>query len=47
MKALTAFIKKEIMEQFRTGKLIVLGVLFVLVGIMNPAVAKTPRPLVI
>ena len=35
-----AFLKKEIMEQFRSGKLLFLGILFVLFGIMNPAVAK-------
>ena len=40
MKSLIAFIKKEIMEQFRTGRLMILGMLFILFGIMNPAVAK-------
>lgn len=40
MKSLIAFTKKEIMEQSRTSKLIILGILFVLFGIMNPAVAK-------
>lgn len=40
MKSLLAFIKKEVMEQFRTGRLMILGMLFVLFGIMNPAVAK-------
>ncbi len=40
MKSLMAFIKKEMMEQLRTGKVMFLGILFVLFGIMNPAVAK-------
>ena len=35
-----AFLKKEFFEQLRTGKLMILGILFVLFGIMNPAVAK-------
>ena len=40
MKSLLAFIKKETMEQFRSGRLMILGILFILFGIMNPAVAK-------
>lgn len=40
MKSLLAFIKKEITEQLRTGRLMILSLLFVLFGIMNPAVAK-------
>ena len=40
MKSLFAFMKKEILEQIRTGKIILLGLLFVLFGIMNPAIAK-------
>ncbi len=40
MKALFAFIKKEYLESARTGKLIILILLFVLFGIMNPAIAK-------
>jgi len=40
MKALIAFTKKEFTEQLRSGRLTVLGILFVLFGIMNPAVAK-------
>jgi ABC-2 type transport system permease protein len=40
MISLIAFIKKEMMEQLRSGKLMLLGILFVLFGIMNPAVAK-------
>lgn len=40
MKPLLAFIKKEYLEAARTGKLIILVLLFVLFGIMNPAIAK-------
>ena len=40
MRSLIAFTKKEVLEQLRTGKLVVLSILFVLFGIMNPAVAK-------
>ena len=40
MKSLIAFIKKEFTEQLRSGRLMILGLLFVLFGIMNPAVAK-------
>lgn len=40
MKSLLAFIKKEIMEQARSGRLMILGILFFLLGVMNPAVAK-------
>ena len=40
MKALIAFLKKELLEQLRTGRLMLLSILFVLFGIMNPAVAK-------
>lgn len=35
-----AFLKKEFLEQLRTGKLVILGILFALFGVMNPAVAK-------
>ena len=35
-----AFLKKDFMEQSRSGKLTILGILFALFGIMNPAVAK-------
>ncbi len=35
-----AFMKKEMLEQVRSGKLVILSILFVLFGIMNPAVAK-------
>ena len=40
MKSLFAFIKKECMEQLRSGRLWITLALFVLLGIMNPAVAK-------
>ena len=40
MKAFIAFMRKEITEQARTGKILFLGILFILFGIMNPAVAK-------
>ena len=40
MKAFVAFMKKEWMEQVRSGKLIILGIVFVLFGVMNPAIAK-------
>lgn len=40
MKILIAFIKKEWMEQFRSGKIVILGILFLILGIMNPAIAK-------
>ena len=37
MRSLLSFLKKEYMETVRTGKLIILILLFMLVGIMNPA----------
>lgn len=40
MKQLTAFTKKEFLEQLRTGKLFILTILFCLFGIMNPVIAK-------
>lgn len=40
MSAFAAFVKKEVLEQQRSGKLTVLGILFVLFGIMDPAIAK-------
>lgn len=40
MKTFFAFTKKEIKEQLRSGRITVLCLLFVMVGIMNPAVAK-------
>lgn len=40
MKQLTTFIKKEFLEQLRSGKVMILGTLWCLFGIMNPAIAK-------
>ena len=40
MSSLLAFMKKEITEHLRSGRLLILCILFVLLGIMNPAVAK-------
>lgn len=40
MSSFLAFTKKEITEQVRSGKLMFLCILFVLFGIMNPAIAK-------
>lgn len=40
MKPLLAFMKKEYQETVRTGKFIILVLLFVLFGFMNPAIAK-------
>jgi ABC-2 type transport system permease protein len=40
MKSFSALLRKELTEQLRSGKLTVLGILFVLFGIMNPAIAK-------
>lgn len=40
MKQFAAFTKKEILGQLRTGRLLVLIIIFCLFGIMNPAIAK-------
>lgn len=40
MKAMMAFFKKEIREGVRSGKFLILGILFLIFGIMNPAIAK-------
>lgn len=40
MKPIIAFTKKELIEQARTGKVLFLGILFFLFGVMNPAIAK-------
>ncbi|HEM3612601.1 TPA: ABC transporter permease [Streptococcus suis] len=40
MKSFIAFSKKEIFECVRTGKFTILGLLFLIFGIMNPAIAK-------
>lgn len=39
-KLLPAFLKKELLEAVRTGKLLIITLLFLLFGIMNPAIAK-------
>lgn len=40
MRSLIAFLKKEITEQIRSSRLMIVAILFILFGIMNPAVAK-------
>lgn len=40
MKSFLAFFKKEILDSIRNGKFTVLGILFLIFGIMNPAIAK-------
>ena len=40
MRSFLAFFKKELLETRRSGKLTLLGLLFFLFGVMNPAVAK-------
>lgn len=40
MRTSMAFVRKEWMEQLRSGRLLILGILFFLFGVMNPAVAK-------
>lgn len=40
MRPFLAFFKKELTESARSGKLMILGILFLAFGIMNPAVAK-------
>lgn len=40
MRAFLAFMKKEWMEQIRSSRLIILAILFLMFGIMNPAIAK-------
>lgn len=40
MKTLMAFMKKEWMEQIRSSRLMILGLIFLAFGIMNPAIAK-------
>ena len=42
MRQLSAFINKECMELIRTGKFFILMLLFILFGVMNPAIAKLP-----
>ena len=40
MKIHFALIRKELLEQLRSGRLLILGILFVLLGILGPATAK-------
>ncbi len=40
MKSFLAFLKKEYTESARSGKLLLLTILFIAIGIMNPAIAK-------
>lgn len=40
MKSFFAFFKKELLESARSGKIMILGVLFFAFGLMNPAIAK-------
>ncbi len=40
MRSFLAFLNKEWMEQVRSGRLLILGILFSAFGIMNPAIAK-------
>lgn len=40
MTSFFAFLKKEWMQQVRSGRLVLLGLLFLAFGIMNPAMAK-------
>ena len=40
MKIFVSFVKKEWMEHIRSGRLLILGIVFILFGIMNPAIAK-------
>ena len=40
MKATFTFVKKEITEQIRSGRLLIILALFFLLGVMNPLVAK-------
>ncbi len=40
MKSLLAFTRKEWTEHLRSGRVLILGILFLFFGIMNPAVAK-------
>ena len=40
MKSYLAFLRKEILEIVRNGKLIIFGVIFFVFGITNPMIAK-------
>lgn len=44
MKSYIAFVKKEFIENLRTFKILIIGVVFLLFGIMSPVIAKlTPE----
>ncbi len=40
MRAYTAFVKKEFREMARTYKLLIMGVVFFIIGVLNPVTAK-------
>ena len=40
MKTFVTFLRKEILEQIRTKKIMILGLLFIFFGILNPLTAK-------
>ncbi|HCA21614.1 MAG TPA: ABC transporter permease [Lachnospiraceae bacterium] len=40
MRSFNAVIKKEIMEQYRSGRLFILAAVFVILGLMNPLITK-------
>lgn len=40
MKQLTTFLRKELLYTIRTGRLLILTILFILFGVMSPAIAK-------
>ncbi len=40
MRALISFMKKEWISQLRSGKLLSIGIVFVIIGILSPAMAK-------
>lgn len=40
MRSYLAFLKKEVVESIRNGRLLLLGILFFAVGVMNPAITK-------
>ena len=40
MKQFSAFLKKEFTEHIRSGRMMIMGIIFVIIGVMNPAVAK-------
>ena len=40
MRSFIAFTKKELTEHIRSGKLTLFGIIFLLIGVMNPAIAK-------